>query len=815
MPNAVSLRRAGGTIRPDGLGLFGQLLNSYEGFWNGSMHRPAAHLVYDFGDFRVDSMQRLLLLRATGRPLPLSSRAFDTLLFFLENRGKLLDKSTLMAAVWPNVIVEENNLNQNISALRRVFGETRDDHRFIVTEPGRGYRFVAEVTTRSGSEDPPPPLPTPPAVLPPLPEVVATPDPGQGPPVRSHSRRHAPFWTAATIAVAAIVGVAVWWFSGHTGETSAPREAIVAPIVSGAASASARGPARLRLAILPFQNLSPDPNNAFFADGLHEEILSTIGQRLRGVQVISRTTMMSDRLKAQSIATVASELGATHVIEGSVRREGKTVRLTLQLIDAGTDQQIWTKSYDRTLSSALTLESEVAQEVASLLSVQLASATQGPGPPTADAEAYDLYLKAVLALRDIIGNSSPAEFKRVDDLLTNAIARDPQFSLAYTQRARASTLLYIGGQDTSARLLQRIRDDLAAARALAPQEPMALAAEGYFLYAMGENERALASMNAAEAAGLTDPVFLLPKTRLLLKLSRVEEAVRLDEHLLEIDPANPLLIEFVVDDSWVARRPAEALRVADLAAGQYADLRTILRFTTLLSFTGATAEMHAALAAWNGNKPISYIATVPPAVNFHYQLMRYEHRYADLRRLLQLVPPTQVPYGSLSDNFEMYDVGEIGNVPGGVQFRGWTALLMGDRAAAAREGQALLQFLRTKTVTPRNEFFIRRLEAEGQLFSGRPSQAIRSASASLALMPRSREAINWIGVAMITARIYAWAGAAAQADDLLKQLAVMSPGLPPASITRDPLFAVPLAHDPEYQSLSRSLEAQMTALNLH
>ena len=358
--------------------------------------------------------------------------------------------------------------------------------------------------------------------------------------------------------------------------------------------------------------------------------------------------------------------------------------------------------------------------------------------------------------------------------------------------------------------------DLAAALSLwRLSEPVALAAEGFFMYGMGEDERALASVNAAEAAGLTDPVWLIPKTRLLLKLSRVAETVRLDERMLEIDPANPLLIEFAVQNSWMVRRPTEALRVADLAAGQNADLQKILRFTTLLSFTGATAEMRTALESWKGTKPLSEIAAYPPAVNFNFQLLRFEHRYAELKQLLQFVPDTPVPYGALCDTYEMYDVGEIGNVPGGVQFRGWTALLMGDRAAAAREGQALLRFVRTKTATPRNEFFLRRLEAEGELFSGRPQQAIQAASASLALMPRTREAIDWMGAAMMSARIYAWAGASAQADDLLKQLAVVSPGLPPAMITRDPLFAVPLAQDAEYQSLSRSLEAQMTALNLH
>src|SRR6516165_286595 len=106
---------------------------------------------YEFGDFRVDVTQRLLVLKADGRPLPLSSRAFDTLLFFLEHPGELLDKSTLMAAIWPKVVVEENNLTQHISALRRVLGERPEEHRFIVTVPGRGYRFIAPVSLVAGS----------------------------------------------------------------------------------------------------------------------------------------------------------------------------------------------------------------------------------------------------------------------------------------------------------------------------------------------------------------------------------------------------------------------------------------------------------------------------------------------------------------------------------------------------------------------------------------------------------------------------------------------------------------------------------------
>ena len=618
------------------------------------MDRPTAHLFYDFGEFRADVRQRLLLLRDSGRTLPLSSRAFDTLIYFLENPGRLLDKSTLMAAVWPNTVVEENNLNQHISTLRRVLGETRDDHRFIVTEPGRGYRFVADVRA---SLSQPEPEPTPPSV------------PDSAPP--SPPGRHFQVSVLIVLAVAVIGGAALLWFRLHDAGRAAAQIVVTAAAMPDAPAVPARAPGRqLRLAILPFQNLSPDPDNAFFADGLHEEVLSTIGQRLPAVQVISRTTMTSDRLKAQSIATVASELGATHVIEGSVRREGNKVRLTLQLIDAGTDQQIWSQTYDRTLTSALTLEAEVANEVALRLSVRLTEAEQGASPHTTDPEAYDLYLKAVLALRALLSNSSAGDFRNVEELLTRAIARDPRFALAYVQRARAATLYYIGGQDTSAQGLQRIRVDITTARSLAPHDPMAIAVEGFLEFAQGENQRALATFDVAQAAGLNEPEFLLPKTRLLLRLSRVDEAMRLHEHLLELDPANPLLIEFAVQHMWIVRRPAEALHIAGLAAGQDADLGEALRAQTLLSFTGTTVPMRRLQNRFDAAQDPKLIAAIPIAVREKFRLLRFEHRYAQLQQFLQLVPPTPVPYNQLLDTFEIYDIGEIGTVPGGVQYQG-------------------------------------------------------------------------------------------------------------------------------------------------
>ncbi len=185
-------------------------------------------------------------------------------------------------------------------------------------------------------------------------------------------------------------------------EAAAPATATArAPEVAPSAAVAPATRGKRRLAVLPFTNLSPDPANAFFADGLHEEILSALGTRSRDLEVISRTTMMMYRAAPKPVLEVAKELSATNVLEGSVRRQGNTVRLTLQLIDGRTDEHVWAKNYDRMLVDAMGLQAEVAAEVASQLEVEL-NGLDRPSP-TNDPVAYDLYLKAslpTLTIRD-------------------------------------------------------------------------------------------------------------------------------------------------------------------------------------------------------------------------------------------------------------------------------------------------------------------------------------------------------------------------------------------------------------------------------
>ena len=391
-----------------------------------------------------------------------------------------------------------------------------------------------------------------------------------------------------------------------------------------------------RLAILPFENLSPDPANAFFADGLHEEVLSTIAQRVPGLEVISRTTMMSYRRDPPTpLAEVARELGASHLIEGSVRREANKVRLTLQLIDARTDVHLWSQNYDRTLTDALTLQSDVAGEVASQLSLQLVGGPESALPRTRSPEAYDLYLKANLA-GHFLNPFSPVErYYDFEKLLNRAIALDPSFASAYAQRATFRGVMFAWNYDVSEDWVRRIREDVDAGLRLAPHDPIVLAAEAlYWSWVGGDLPRALAIFESADMASLAEPMLLSGKSALLVRLRRVDEAVRLNERLIALDPGNPFIRGIVAGTLWGAHRTAEALqfvnRFPDDASLRY--LRALLIF----SYTGRTDEWRAALD--QANETVSPVTMLDQ----NFALLTFEHRYADLQRLLDGVSVTSI-----------------------------------------------------------------------------------------------------------------------------------------------------------------------------
>ena len=401
----------------------------------------AAGDLYEFDDFRLDARNRTLLLRQDS--VPLTAKALDTLLVLVKSEGQLLTKDDLMKAVWPDSIVEEANLTQTVFMLRKALGQTRDQG-YIVTVPGRGYRFVAEVKK----------------VLKGGPVLVAT-VPG-GPVSEIPIRRERAFlqrWSAL-LGIAAIligaVGAYVLWFR------SQPRSA--PPL------------GRSMLAVLPFQNLTGDPTQDYFSDGLTEEMISQLGNLdTRHLGVIARTSVMHYKNTQTPLDQIGRELGVQYVIEGSVRRDSERVRISAQLIQLKDQSHIWARQYDRELRGLLTVQGEIAQEIADEIQLTLGEQhklkpQRGPirssaAPPS--YEVYDLYLKG----RYFWNKRTPDGFRQAAEYFQQAIDQDPNYARAYAGLADTYGLMSTWGEVPQNEFMPKARG--AALRALEIDETLA------------------------------------------------------------------------------------------------------------------------------------------------------------------------------------------------------------------------------------------------------------------------------------------------------------------------------------------------------
>lgn len=233
---------------------------------------------------------------------------------------------------------------------------------------------------------------------------------------------------------------------------------------------------RTGLAVLPFANLSPDPANAFFADGLHEEILATFA-RAGGLRVISRTSVQEYRDPQRNLRDIAAALDVSLILEGSVRREGDDLRLTLQLIDARTDEHLWAETYDREYRDLLHLQRTVAREVVAAIGGTLSPTEKrliGTSAPT-NPEAYEYYLRALALWNQLAPDS---DLRTLVGLLDRTIHFDPEFALAHALRAKARIWLQATGGTRDEAASEGARDDIEHALELAPGLPEALVARG-------------------------------------------------------------------------------------------------------------------------------------------------------------------------------------------------------------------------------------------------------------------------------------------------------------------------------------------------
>jgi len=299
---------------------------------------------------------------------------------------------------------------------------------------------------------------------------------------------------------------------------------------------------RPSIAVLPFENVSPDPDNAYFADGIHEETISQLS-KIATLKVISRTSVMGYRERVANLRTIADELGVTHVLEGTVRRAGNDVRITTQLIAARDDAHLWAETYDRplTVENLLGVQSEVALRVAEALKAVLTAeeAELIERRPTDNLEAYEFYLRAqAYKGTGLNPSSSGREWRTSQQLLERSIELDPDFALAQVSLSRVHLLLYRNWDPTPERLSA---GKLAIDRALDvdPEMPEVYVALGEYYYSgLRDWDRALEALRKAESKlGAGEEVYRwLGLT--YRRLGRLEEAAVYLERQVEYDPLN-------------------------------------------------------------------------------------------------------------------------------------------------------------------------------------------------------------------------------------------------------------------------------------
>jgi TolB-like protein/DNA-binding winged helix-turn-helix (wHTH) protein/Tfp pilus assembly protein PilF len=366
-----------------------------------------------FGVFEVDL--RAGELRKQGVRLRLQEQPFQVLAILLERPGDTVTREELRNRLWTaDTFVDfDHGVNKAVSRIREALGDSATSPRFVETVARRGYRFLADVTIIEGTPAVRPES-GPADVLPLEAEFVASIIPAPSSPRRLPSSY---LWilTCAALVLASI-GVAVWLLQSRV-----PQPALIRS-----------------LAVLPLENLSGDASQEYFADGMTDELIATLGQ-IRALRVISRTSVIPYKRARKPLPQVARELNVDAVVEGTVLRSGGQVRITAQLIEARVDRQLWSETYDGDLRDTLTLQNKVARAIADQIRINLNAQEQATllHGKVVDPQAHEAYLKG----RYFWNKRTGEDLTKAVEYFNQAVERDPNYAQAYSGLADSYALL--------------------------------------------------------------------------------------------------------------------------------------------------------------------------------------------------------------------------------------------------------------------------------------------------------------------------------------------------------------------------------------
>lgn len=446
--------------------------------------------IYQFHGYRLDFVRRQLL-DPDGAPVPLMPKAVETLVYLVLHAGQTVSKDELLRAAWPNAVVEENNLTQNISALRRAFGEKLGEHRFIVTIPGQGYRFVAPVSPVGRAAE-------------------SEPVPVEMPPPR---RRWLLIGVAAIVLVAA---GAVAWRLARIGEVNAPP------------------PYPQAIAILPFKPVVQNPRDEALEIGMADSLIMELS---RSPNLIVRPLSATRRFAAldQDPLEAGRRLAVEVVVDGTLQMADNRVRATARLLRVSDGRQLWAEKFDEHFSNIFQVQDAIVQRVAGALQVQLTPQSQGQ---TENVRAYELYMRGRLhQLRLVM-----PEVRRGIEYFEQAIAADPSYALAYAGTADAMRTLVLSNDVPPAEVATRAEQAANRAIELAPDLPEANYARGlvalWFEWDWPTAEKYLARAVMLAPNNAEAHIYL---AHLYSNLGRKQEALTHARRAGELNPISPLV----------------------------------------------------------------------------------------------------------------------------------------------------------------------------------------------------------------------------------------------------------------------------------
>jgi TolB-like protein/DNA-binding winged helix-turn-helix (wHTH) protein len=455
------------------------------------------------GLFRRDENGGLILV-------PIGARALDVLGALVERAGDVITRDEIIAVAWPEAVVEDNNLNMQIAALRRALDDSGTATSCIQTVPRRGYRFVAPVHR---DRRPAPSV----AQLADAPEPDSAghpPDPN----ARLRYRLRSPViaWAAGALILLA-AATAAWQVKSRW-----LAEAVAVP--------------RLSIVVLPFANLSGDPAQQYFADGITEDLATDLSQ-LADMLVTSRDTAFTYKGKAVSAKRIRGELGVRYMLEGSVQRSANQVRISAQLIDTDTDTNLWAEQFNRDIGDLLALQSEITGRIAIALNVRLI--VSEAARPSERPDALDHIFRGRAAM---FRPASRQNFGEAIAEYEQALALDPNSVEAQSRLASAlSSRLLDGMSDTVDADIDRANRLIAQALAEAPESPLAHFAKAQFLRARHRCEAAIPEYETVLAANRNVLAAVANIGRCKIYIGLLDDGVALEEQAIRLSPHDPFL----------------------------------------------------------------------------------------------------------------------------------------------------------------------------------------------------------------------------------------------------------------------------------